>query len=166
MQIEKVGTVLHLWLGNTLLNFIFLHLTELKNIVFTRSEMSFQLTSSAKNAQLLGNILSLYLANDTLIHQNLSFILDIILNHRLFDESREPSDELAAVYRKWTVRMNALLQSKVVAARWCGIVLIKATCENSHNLMLANAKTWSAQLLGFVGVSTLCCYKKIESLTR
>lgn len=117
--------------------------------------MSFHLTPAAKNVHLLGNILSLYLSNDTLIHQNLTFVLDTILNSRLFDESSEPNDDLAAVYRKWTIRLNALLQSKVVAARWCGIVLIKVTCENSHNLLLANAKTWSAQLLGFVGVNAI-----------
>lgn len=127
--------------------------------------MSFQLTSSAKHAQLLSNILTLYLSNDTSIHQNLPFVLDIILNHRLFDESSEPSEELAAVHRKWTVRMNALLQSKVVSARWCGIVLIKVTCENSHALLLANAKTWSAQLLGFIGVNTLFSFNQLLCLT-
>lgn len=119
--------------------------------------MSFQLKSNTKNAQLLSSVISLYMSNDNLIHQNLSFILDIIVNHRLFHEpssSDEPSDELAAVYRKWTIRLNALLQSKNVAARWCGITLVKITCENSHNLLLANAKTWSAQLLGFVGKVT------------
>jgi hypothetical protein len=120
----------------------------------TPASMSFQLTSSAKNTQLLSNVLSLYMSNENLIHQNLSFILDIILNHRLFQEASEPSEELAAVYRKWTIRLNALLQSKNVAARWCAITLVRATCENSHNLLIANAKTWSAQLLGFVGVSS------------
>lgn len=114
--------------------------------------MSFQLTSSAKNTQLLGNVLSLYMSNDNLIHKNLSFVLDIIVNHRLFNETREPSEELASVYRKWTVRLNSLLQSKNVAARWCGITLVRVTCENSHTLLIGNAKTWSAQLLGFVGV--------------
>lgn len=114
--------------------------------------MSFQLTSSAKNTQLLGNVLSLYMSNDNLIHKNLSFVIDIIVNHRLFNETREPSEELASVYRKWTVRLNSLLQSKNVAVRWCGITLVRVTCENSHTLLIANAKTWSAQLLGFVGV--------------
>ncbi|KAG2208463.1 hypothetical protein INT47_010159 [Mucor saturninus] len=113
--------------------------------------MSFQLTSSAKNTQLLGNVLSLYMSNDNLIHTNLSFVIDIIVNHRLFNETREPSEDLASVYRKWTVRLNSLLQSKNVAARWCGITLVRVTCENSHTLLIANAKTWSAQLLGFVG---------------
>ncbi|CAO0799193.1 unnamed protein product [Mucor circinelloides] len=115
--------------------------------------MSFQLKSNTKNAQLLSSVISLYMSNDNLIHQNLSFILDIIVNHRLFHEpsNEEPNDELAAVYRKWTVRLNALLQSKNAAARWCGITLVKTTCENSHHLLVANAKTWSAQLLGFVG---------------
>lgn len=101
------------------------------------------------------------MSNENLIHQNLSFIMDIILNHRLFQEttSGEPSEELAAVYRKWTIRLNALLQSKNVAARWCAIMLVRVTCENSHNLLIANAKTWSAQLLGFVGVSSsTSCY--------
>lgn len=114
--------------------------------------MSFQLTSSAKNTQLLSNVLSLYMSHDNLIHKHLSFVLDIIANHRLFKETHEPSEELAAVYRKWTVRLNGLLQSKNVAARWCGITLIRVTCENSHSLLVANAKTWSAQLLGFVAV--------------
>lgn len=117
--------------------------------------MSFQLTSAAKNTQLLSNVLSLYMSNDNMIHKNLSFVLDIIVNHRLFAETREPSEELASVYRKWTVRLNSLLQSKIVAARWCGIVLIRVTCENSHALLIDNAKTWSAQLLGFVGVNIL-----------
>ncbi len=117
--------------------------------------MSFQLTSSAKNTQLLSNVLSLYMSNDDLIHKNISFVLDIIVNHRLFKEDNEPSDELASVYRKWAVRLNTLLQSKNVTARWCGITLIRVTCENSHSLLIANAKTWSAQLLGFVGVSII-----------
>ncbi|CEP19072.1 hypothetical protein [Parasitella parasitica] len=118
--------------------------------------MTFQLKSITKNAQLLSSIINLYLSNDNLIHQNLSFILDIIVNHRIFHEasSDEPNEELAAVYRKWAVRLNALLQSKNVAARWCGISLVRATCENSHYLLVANAKTWSAQLLGFVGKVT------------
>ncbi|KAG2233777.1 rRNA processing/ribosome biogenesis-domain-containing protein [Thamnidium elegans] len=115
--------------------------------------MSFQLTSAAKNTQLLSNVLSLYMSSDNLIHKNLSFVLDIIVNHRLFTETREPSEELASVYRKWTVRLNSLLQSKIVTARWCGIVLIRVTCENSHALLIDNAKAWSAQLLGFVGKS-------------
>ncbi|KAI8638357.1 rRNA processing/ribosome biogenesis-domain-containing protein [Parasitella parasitica] len=118
--------------------------------------MSFQLKSSTKNAHLLSSVISLYMSNDDVIHQNLSFILDTIVNHRLFHEtfSDEPNEELAAVYRKWTVRLNALLQSKNSAARWCGITLVRATCENSHHLLVANAKTWSAQLLGFVGKVT------------
>lgn len=122
----------------------------------TTHPMSFQLKSNTKNAQLLGSVISLYMSNDHLIHQNLSFILDIIVNHRLFHEpsNEEPNDELAAVYRKWTVRLNALLQSKNAAARWCGITLVRTTCENSHHLLVGNAKTWSAQLLGFVGKTT------------
>lgn len=118
--------------------------------------MSTQLTSANKNGQLLNNILNLYMVNDSLIHQNLSFILDIILNHRLFNTSAE-SDELTAIYRKWTVRLNAILQSKITVARWCAIKLVRVTCENSHDLLLSNGKTWSAQLLGFVSV---CVYKQ------
>lgn len=121
--------------------------------------MSFQLTSAAKNTQLLSNVLSLYMSNDNMIHKNLSFVMDIIVNHRLFTETREPSEELASVYRKWTVRLNSLLQSKIVAARWCGIVLIRVTCESSHALLIDNAKTWCAQLLGFVGVNISKKYK-------
>lgn len=117
--------------------------------------MSFQLTSSAKNTQLLSNVLGLYMSSDNLIHKNLSFILDIIVNHRLFTETREPSEELASVYRKWTVRLNALLQSKTVTARWSAIVLIRVTCENSHSLLIDHAKAWSAQLLGFIAVNNL-----------
>ncbi|OBZ88814.1 Pre-rRNA-processing protein rix1 [Choanephora cucurbitarum] len=128
--------------------------------------MSTQLTSANKNGHLLSNILNLYMANDNLIHQNLSFILDIILNHRLFSTSTE-SDELTAVYRKWTVRLNAILQSKNTVARWCAVKLIRVTCENSHALLLSNAKTWSAQLLGFVGKSepTAVHQESIETLT-
>ncbi|KAI7903262.1 rRNA processing/ribosome biogenesis-domain-containing protein [Cokeromyces recurvatus] len=106
------------------------------------------------------------MSNDNTIHQNLSFILDIIVNHRLFDEYTE-SDESGVIYRKWTSRLNTLLQSKIVTAQWCGITLVKVTCQNSHELLLANAKSWIAQLLGFVGksVPTPIYQESIETLS-
>ncbi|KAI9476121.1 MAG: rRNA processing/ribosome biogenesis-domain-containing protein [Benjaminiella poitrasii] len=121
---------------------------------------------AVKNTQLISNVLSLYMSNENTIHQHLPFIMDIIINHRLFNENTE-SDELAAIYRKWTSRLNTLLQSKNVAARWCGITLVKASCQNSHDLLLANAKTWTAQLLGFVGKSEpiLIHQEAIETLS-
>ncbi|KAI8878058.1 hypothetical protein K501DRAFT_36477 [Backusella circina FSU 941] len=113
--------------------------------------MSFQLSSSEKTSSLLSNVLSLYMSDTNSIHKNLTFILDILLNHRLLHAKEDNiTEELSAVYKKWTVRLNALLQSKTLAARWSGITLVRVTCEQSPSLLIANAKTWTAQLLGFL----------------
>ncbi|KAI8981697.1 rRNA processing/ribosome biogenesis-domain-containing protein [Mycotypha africana] len=105
---------------------------------------------NSNSPELLSNIITHYLANENVAHQSLSFILDVIISHRLLNDNLDTSEDVANMYRKWTVRLNALLQSKNVTARWCAICLIRVSCENSHYLLINNAKAWAAQLLGLL----------------
>lgn len=114
--------------------------------------------SSTQTNQMLETLINFYLSKEAVLIKNLPFVLDAIVNHGLFSESSELSEESASLHKKWTVRLNSLLQSKVSTVRWCGITLVRATCENSHSLLVANAKTWCAQLLAFIAVSTRLIY--------
>jgi hypothetical protein len=132
----------------------FWHAFSIAVLINIKNIMSFQLSSSEKTSSLLSNVLGLYMSDTNSIHQNLTFILDILLNHRLLcNKDDSITDDLSIVYKKWTVRLNTLLQSKTLAARWSGITLVRVTCEQSPSLLIANAKTWTAQLLGFLAVS-------------
>ncbi|KAG0744240.1 hypothetical protein G6F57_001104 [Rhizopus arrhizus] len=106
--------------------------------------------SSTQTNQMLETLINFYLSKEAVLIKNLPFVLDAIVNHGLFSESSELSEESAGLRKKWTVRLNSLLQSKVSTVRWCGITLVRATCESSHSLLVANAKTWCAQLLAFI----------------
>ncbi|KAI7861969.1 rRNA processing/ribosome biogenesis-domain-containing protein [Spinellus fusiger] len=106
---------------------------------------------STSQYQLLSHVLTAFLAEETTIELNLPFVLEIIISHQLLTYSpSEENAEEAAVFRKWTVRLNALLQSKHVAVKCAAITLIRETCEQSSMLLVANIQTWSAQLLGLV----------------
>ncbi|KAI9257883.1 rRNA processing/ribosome biogenesis-domain-containing protein [Sporodiniella umbellata] len=107
-----------------------------------------QMSSSMQNSELLEVIINNYLSKESILIKNLPFVLDALLNHNLLAETS--NDEIASLHKKWTVRLNSLLHSKVSAIRWCSISLIKTTCESSHSLLVAHAKGWSAQLLGFL----------------
>lgn len=110
--------------------------------------------SSTQTNQLLETVINLYLSKENVLLNNLPFVLDAITNNNLL---AEPSnDELASLQKKWTVSLNSLLLSKISTIRWCGISLIKATCESSHSLLITHAKGWSAQLLGFLAVNIIC----------
>ncbi|ORE07809.1 hypothetical protein BCV72DRAFT_101667, partial [Rhizopus microsporus var. microsporus] len=109
------------------------------------------MTNSAYTAQLLENIINLYLTKENALVKNLSFILESVVNHDLLNEVSASNEEMASLYKKWVTRLNSLLQSKNAAVRLCAITLIRTTCERSHTLLVANAKSWSAQLLGFIG---------------
>lgn len=113
----------------------------------------FEMTNSAYTAQLLENIINLYLTKENALVKNLSFVLESVVNHDLLNEVSASNEEMASLHKKWVTRLNSLLQSKNAAVRLCAITLIRTTCERSHTLLVANAKSWSAQLLGFIGVS-------------
>ncbi|CAO3610210.1 unnamed protein product [Cunninghamella blakesleeana] len=57
---------------------------------------------------------------------------------------------MVTVRRKWTVRLNALIQSKYSSTRWSSIVLIKTTCEQSPDLLFTQIQSWTNQLLGLI----------------
>ncbi|KAI7883774.1 hypothetical protein K492DRAFT_159027 [Lichtheimia hyalospora FSU 10163] len=99
----------------------------------------------------LNRLLSDYLTEESNVHANIPFITETIINNDLLsDQQKDDHDDLGAVKRKWTVRLNALLQSRQSMARWAAISLVKLTCEQSTSLYTANAQTWCAQCLGFL----------------
>lgn len=102
----------------------------------------------------LNRLLSDYLSDESSVHVNVPFITETIINNDLLnDQQKDDHSDLGAVKRKWTVRLNALLQSRQPLARWAAISLVKLTCEQSSSLYTANAQTWCAQCLGFLAVS-------------
>lgn len=111
-------------------------------------------TNLAMAALQLNRLLSDYLTDESTVHVNVPFVTETIINNDLLnDQQKDDNDDLAAVKRKWTVRLNALLQSRQPMARWAAISLVKLTCEQSSSLYTANAQTWCAQCLGFLAVS-------------
>ncbi|CDH58674.1 hypothetical protein RO3G_10906 [Lichtheimia corymbifera JMRC:FSU:9682] len=99
----------------------------------------------------LNRLLSDYLSDESSVHVNVPFITETIINNDLLnDQQKDDHSDLGAVKRKWTVRLNALLQSRQPLARWAAISLVKLTCEQSSSLYTANAQTWCAQCLGFL----------------
>ena len=78
-------------------------------------------------------ILQLHLATDTAAAQNLPFVLDA-----LSVECLTPSTHLP----KWTARINSLIHSKQVHARWAGLCLAHKSSLYSKALMIDNAQSW------------------------
>ncbi|SAL95775.1 hypothetical protein [Absidia glauca] len=115
---------------------------------------------------MLAQLVSYYLNDDATIHNNLPFIMDTILTRSLLKD-QESNEDLTAVRRKWTTRLNSLIQSKQATARWSAIVLIKLTCEQSPSLLFAHIRSWTGQLLGLVAKqeSTIVHKAAIETLS-
>ncbi|KAI8333572.1 rRNA processing/ribosome biogenesis-domain-containing protein [Chlamydoabsidia padenii] len=107
------------------------------------------MSTLSRSVDMLAQLLSYYLSDDSSLHNNLPFIMDAILTRSLLKD-QDNNDEVAVVRRKWTVRLNSLIQSKQATARWSAVVLIKLTCEESPSLLFAHIRSWSAQLLGLV----------------
>ncbi|KAI9317554.1 rRNA processing/ribosome biogenesis-domain-containing protein [Dichotomocladium elegans] len=106
---------------------------------------------ATKQIQQLQRLISDYLTDETRVHEFAPFLLDsIIQNDLLIDSHNATSEELVALKRKWTVRLNALLQSKIASTRWAALSLVKVTCEQSLALYMAHALSWSGQCLGFL----------------
>ncbi|KAI9023758.1 rRNA processing/ribosome biogenesis-domain-containing protein [Phycomyces nitens] len=107
--------------------------------------------SNAHSSKLLNHVLTSFLSEELSVDRNLPFVLEIIINHQLLAFSpTEDNVEESAVFRKWTVRLNALLNSKNASVRCAAIALIKITCEQSSAMLVANIQTWSMQLLNLV----------------
>lgn len=104
---------------------------------------------------ILAQIISCYLNDDALVHTHLPHVMNVILTRSLLKDQKEESEEVTTVRRKWTIRLNALMQSKQATARWSAIVLIKLTCEQSPSLLFGHIRSWAGQLMGVVGVSCL-----------
>ncbi|GAB5586826.1 hypothetical protein Unana1_01726 [Umbelopsis nana] len=94
------------------------------------------------NQDQLHGLLS-YLADENHVEAHLPFILESVLYNRLLDD--ESAD--LAKFHKWITRLNSLLHSKNSTARWAGILLIKATYEQSNALYLANVSSWVLNIL-------------------
>ncbi|KAG0166848.1 hypothetical protein DFQ28_001083 [Apophysomyces sp. BC1034] len=90
---------------------------------------------SSQPLELLNHVISAYIFNESTVHKNLPFVLEVIVNHQLLAQK---TDQAGAD------------TSKHVPARWAAISLIKITCEQSPALLLANIRAWTAQLLGLV----------------
>ncbi|KAI8338002.1 rRNA processing/ribosome biogenesis-domain-containing protein [Chlamydoabsidia padenii] len=122
--------------------------------------------SSTSNHDFLAQITSCYLNNDSTLHDNLPFIMDTILTRSLLTDQEE-TEQMTAVRRKWTIRLNSLMQSKQSTARWAAIVLIKLTCQQSPSLLYGHIRSWTGQLMGVVAKpATVVSHKvAIETLS-
>lgn len=100
---------------------------------------------------MLAQLVSYYLNDEATIHNNLPYIMDTVVTRSLLKD-QEGNEDLIVVRRKWTTRLNSLIQSKQATARWSAIVLIKLTCEQSPSLLFAHIRSWTGQLLGLVAV--------------
>ncbi|ORZ09794.1 rRNA processing/ribosome biogenesis-domain-containing protein [Absidia repens] len=109
--------------------------------------------STSGRAAILGQFISYYMNNDTNVHNNLTFMMDAIVTRSLLKDPEQESEEMTTTRRKWTTRLNSLLQSKQHTARWSAIVLIKLTCDQSPSLLFAHIRPWTNQLLGLVAKS-------------
>ncbi|SAM09565.1 hypothetical protein [Absidia glauca] len=116
---------------------------------------------------MLAQLISYYLNDDALVHLHLPHVMNVILTRSLLKDQKEESEETTTVRRKWTIRLNALMQSKQPTARWSAIVLIKLTCEQSPSLLFGHIRSWAGQLMGIVGKpATVVSHKAaIETLS-
>ncbi|CAO3625955.1 unnamed protein product [Cunninghamella echinulata] len=103
----------------------------------------------ATNHSILNHIISCYLINEAEVHNHLPFILDSLITRTLLNDL-DTSEEMSIARRKWTVRLNALIQSKYPSTRWSTIILIKKTCEQSPNTLFTHIRSWTNQLLGLI----------------
>ncbi|CAO3596000.1 unnamed protein product [Absidia cylindrospora] len=124
--------------------------------------------STSRRAAILGQFISYYMNDDTNVHNNLPFMMDAIVTRSLLKDLEEESEEMTTTRRKWTTRLNSLLQSKQHTARWSAIVLIKLTCDQSPSLLFAHIRPWTNQLLGLVAKSETSMVHKaaIETLSQ
>lgn len=114
----------------------------------------------ATNSSILNHIISSYLIDEVEVPNHLPFILDSLITRKLLDDL-DTSEEMTTVRRKWTVRLNALIQSKYSSTRWSTIVLIKTTCEQSPNLLFTQIRSWTNQLLGLISVKCFFYLDKV-----
>lgn len=101
-----------------------------------------------------------YLSNDSQIERYLPFVLESLsLARYIEDDSTESIN-----FHKWITRLNSLLHSKNSTARYAGITLIRATCEQSNTLYLANVSSWVPNILNLLTVRDTgllnCCVKR------
>ncbi|ORX59572.1 hypothetical protein DM01DRAFT_1405095 [Hesseltinella vesiculosa] len=101
-------------------------------------------------SELLNTVIGLYLSNEAVVQSQLPLILEALTTRRLLTDDQTLDDHDHTMRRKWTVRLNSLIQSKRTETRWAAIMLIKSTCEQSPSLLFSNIKTWINQLLGIV----------------
>lgn len=69
--------------------------------------------------------------------------------------SRTRAEEAALLTNKFKTRISALLQSKNAAARWCGVVMVKASVETSFSAMAEWAAGWARMMIGLLTVPEL-----------
>ncbi|KAJ2961569.1 hypothetical protein NQZ79_g3157 [Umbelopsis isabellina] len=87
-----------------------------------------------------------YLSNDSQIERYLPFVLESLSLTRYIEDDSADSIN----YHKWITRLNSLLHSKNSTARYAGITLIRATCEQSNTLYLANVSSWVPNVLNLL----------------
>lgn len=92
----------------------------------------------------LKNLLQFQLATDANAVLHLPYTLSVLSN-----EAFEPSSHLA----KWTARINSLVHSKDVGARWAGLCIALRTSVLSRAIMLECAQSWVTATLSLLSVS-------------
>ncbi|KAI8072652.1 rRNA processing/ribosome biogenesis-domain-containing protein, partial [Gongronella butleri] len=101
-------------------------------------------------SELLTTVVGLYLSNEHVLVDHVALIVDSVQSRRLLTDDEQVDEQDQHARRKWTVRLNSLLQSKESTTRWAALVLLHATCEQSPNLLVANIRSWANQLLGMI----------------
>ncbi|CAI2175161.1 3408_t:CDS:2 [Funneliformis geosporum] len=93
-------------------------------------------------SQLLTTLITNYALDDNTIDTNVPFILETITQYQLLRNVEEQM-----ILHKWCTRLNSLLQSKVMKARWAGICFIKISFEQSEEIFIQNLQSWATTLM-------------------
>ncbi|CAJ0646929.1 5703_t:CDS:2 [Entrophospora sp. SA101] len=103
-----------------------------------------------ETSKLLNSIIINYTLNENTIEKFIPFILETISQYQLLKSDDNVDKEKTLILNKWCLRVNSLLNSKVIGARWAGICFVKISIEQSEVLFVQNLQTWLTKLLNFL----------------
>nr|CAG8477735.1 13273_t:CDS:10 [Entrophospora candida] len=103
-----------------------------------------------ETSKLLNSIIINYTLNENTIEKFIPFILETISQYQLLKSDDNVDKEKTLILNKWCLRVNSLLNSKVIGARWAGICFVKLSIEQSEALFVQNLQTWLTKLLNFL----------------
>ncbi|CAG8592707.1 10905_t:CDS:10 [Funneliformis caledonium] len=98
--------------------------------------------NNIESSKLLTTLITNYALDDNTVDTNVPFILEAITQYQLLSNVEEQM-----VLHKWCTRVNSLLHSKVMKARWAGICFIKISFEQSEEIFLQNLQSWTTTLM-------------------